>query len=101
MVILSNEHITKCYIQQSKVRIKRERLLKEYNIDVQKLFLRNDERRELYTRVNNIMNSANFDKRLRPSNSFRNMQRSTNVVEQINDLGIEIEIIDKLDGQMD
>jgi len=42
-------------------------LLKDYNIDVQKLFLRMMvTHAELYTRVMNIMNSANFDKNLRP-----------------------------------
>lgn len=38
----------------------------EYNVDVQKLFLRMMlTNSELYTRVTNIMNSANFDKSLR------------------------------------
>ena len=46
-------------------------MLKEYNIDVQTLFLRfmvTDA--ELYTRVMNIMNSENFDRKLRPVAEF-------------------------------
>ena len=42
-------------------------MLKEYNIDVQKLFLRMIVTNpELYVRVTNIFNSANFEKSLRP-----------------------------------
>jgi KaiC/GvpD/RAD55 family RecA-like ATPase len=46
-------------------------LLKEYNSDVQELFLRMMvTNAELYTRVMNIMNSENFDRRLRPVAEF-------------------------------
>ena len=46
-------------------------MLKEYNTDVQTLFLRMMvTNAELYTRVMNIMNSANFDKSLRPVADF-------------------------------
>ena len=46
-------------------------MLKDYNVDVQALFLRMMiTNAELYTRVMNIMNSANFDKSLRPVAEF-------------------------------
>lgn len=46
-------------------------MLKDYNIDVQTLFLRMMvTNAELYTRVTNIMNPQNFDKRLRPAAEF-------------------------------
>ena len=46
-------------------------MLKDYNVDVQTLFLRMMiTNAELYTRVMNIMNSANFDKSLRPVAEF-------------------------------
>jgi len=46
-------------------------LINDYNIDVQKLFLQMMvTNAELYTRVMNIMNSANFDRRLRPVAEF-------------------------------
>jgi KaiC/GvpD/RAD55 family RecA-like ATPase len=46
-------------------------LLKEYNTDVQELFLRMMvTNAELYTRVMNIMNPQNFDRRLRPVAEF-------------------------------
>jgi KaiC/GvpD/RAD55 family RecA-like ATPase len=46
-------------------------LLKEYNTDVQELFLRMMvTNAELYTRVMNIMNPLNFDRRLRPAAEF-------------------------------
>jgi KaiC/GvpD/RAD55 family RecA-like ATPase len=46
-------------------------LLKDYNVDVQKLFLQMMlTNAELYTRVMNIMNSENFDKSLRPVAEF-------------------------------
>jgi hypothetical protein len=46
-------------------------LLTDYNIDVQKLFLRMMvSNGELYTRVSNIMNSENFDKSLRTVAKF-------------------------------
>jgi KaiC/GvpD/RAD55 family RecA-like ATPase len=46
-------------------------LLKEYNTDVQELFLRMMvTNAELYTRVMNIMNPQNFDRRLRPAAEF-------------------------------
>ena len=47
------------------------KLLKEYNTDVQELFLRMMvTNAELYTRVMNIMNPQNFDRRLRPAAEF-------------------------------
>jgi replicative DNA helicase len=46
-------------------------LINDYNIDVQKLFLdMMVTNAELYTRVMNIMNPANFDRRLRPVAEF-------------------------------
>ena len=46
-------------------------MIKDYNNDVQTLFLRMMiTNAELYTRVTNIMNSDNFDKRLRPAAEF-------------------------------
>lgn len=46
-------------------------MLKEYNSDVQELFLRMMvTNAELYTRVMNIMNPQNFDRRLRPAAEF-------------------------------
>lgn len=46
-------------------------MLKDYNIDVQTLFLRMMvTNAELYTRITNIMNPQNFDKRLRPAAEF-------------------------------
>ena len=46
-------------------------MINEYNIDVQTLFLRMMvTNAELYTRVMNIMNPENFDKRLRPVAEF-------------------------------
>ena len=46
-------------------------MLKEYNVDVQRLFLQMMlTNAELYTRVMNIMNSENFDKSLRPVAKF-------------------------------
>jgi KaiC/GvpD/RAD55 family RecA-like ATPase len=46
-------------------------LINDYNIDVQTLFLRMMvTNAELYTRVMNIMNSENFDRRLRPVAEF-------------------------------
>ena len=47
------------------------KLLKEYNTDVQELFLRMMvTNAELYTRVMNIMNPENFDRRLRQAAEF-------------------------------
>jgi KaiC/GvpD/RAD55 family RecA-like ATPase len=47
------------------------KLLKEYNSDIQELFLRMMvTNAELYTRVMNIMNPQNFDRRLRPAAEF-------------------------------
>mgnify|MGYP000562024811 CR=1 FL=1 len=46
-------------------------MLKEYNVDVQRLFLQMMlTNAELYTRVMNIMNAENFDKSLRPVAEF-------------------------------
>ena len=46
-------------------------MIKEYNTDVQALFLRMMvTNAELYTRVMNIMNAENFDRTLRPVAEF-------------------------------
>jgi len=78
-------------------------LLKEYNIDVQTLFLRMMvTNAELYTRVMNIMNSANFDKSLRPVAEF--FKEHTDKYKVLPDAtqikattGIEIGVIEHLD----
>jgi KaiC len=78
-------------------------LLKDYNIDVQKLFLRMMvTNAELYTRVMNIMNPANFDKTLRPvAEMFKEHSAKYNVMpdsEQIKaTTGIEIDPLSDLD----
>ena len=46
-------------------------MVKDYNTDIQKLFLRMMiTNAELYTRVMNIMNPANFDRTLKPVAEF-------------------------------
>ena len=78
-------------------------MLKEYNIDVQTLFLRMMvTNAELYTRVMNIMNSANFDKSLRPVAEF--FKEHTDKYKVLPDAtqikattGIEIGVIEHLD----
>ena len=78
-------------------------MLKEYNIDVQTLFLRMMvTNAELYTRVMNIMNSANFDKSLRPVAEF--FKEHTDKYKVLPDAtqikattGIEIDVIEHLD----
>jgi replicative DNA helicase len=77
-------------------------LVTEYNIDVQKLFLRMMiTNGELYTRVSNIMNSENFDKSLRPIAKFyQTHTEKYNVLPETDQVlatcGIEIEPIPDL-----
>ncbi len=77
-------------------------MLKEYNTDVQKLFLRMMiTNGELYTRVTNIMNSANFDKSLRPvAEFFKEHTDKFKVLPDTNQVlattGVEIEPIPEL-----
>ncbi len=77
-------------------------MLKEYNTDVQKLFLRMMiTNGELYTRVTNIMNSANFDKSLRPvAEFFKEHTDKFKVLPDTNQVlattGVEIEPISEL-----
>lgn len=75
----------------------------EYNIDMQTLFLRMMvTNSELYTRIMNIMNAANFDKKLRPAAEFL-IEHSTkyNVMPdpvQIKAVtGTELEVLPELD----
>lgn len=78
-------------------------MLKEYNTDVQTLFLRMMvTNAELYTRVMNIMNSANFDKTLRPvaeffkehTDKYKVLPDSTQIKATT---GIDIDVIENLD----
>ena len=78
-------------------------MLKDYNNDVQKLFLRMMiTNSELYTRVMNIMNPDNFDKSLKPiaqfikehSQKYNSIPDSTQIQATT---GIAIDIIDELD----
>jgi len=78
-------------------------LIKEYNTDVQALFLRMMvTNAELYTRVMNIMNSENFDRTLRPVAEF--MVEHTTKYSIMPDpiqikatTGVEVEAIPELD----
>ncbi len=78
-------------------------MLKEYNTDVQTLFLRMMvTNAELYTRVMNIMNSANFDKTLRPVAEF--FKEHTDKYKVLPDptqikatTGVDIDVIEHLD----
>lgn len=78
-------------------------MLKDYNIEVQKLFLRMMvTNAELYTRVTNIMNSENFDKSLRPvAEMFKehtDKYKTLPEPEQIKAMtGVEVEPIEHLD----
>ena len=78
-------------------------MLKDYNIEVQKYFLRlMVTNSELYTRVMNIMNPDNFDKSLKPiaqfikehSQKYNSIPDSTQIQATT---GIAIDIIDELD----
>ncbi len=77
-------------------------MLKEYNTDVQKLFLRMMlTNGELYTRVMNIMNSDNFEKSLRPVAEFiKEYSDNYNVLPDVTQIeattGIEIEPIENM-----
>jgi len=79
-------------------------LLKEYNIDVQKLFLRMMITNiELYTRVSNIMNPENFDKSIRPiALMFKEHSTKYNVLPDPSQVkavtGTELEPIDNMDN---
>jgi archaellum biogenesis ATPase FlaH len=78
-------------------------LLKDYNIDVQTLFLRMMlTNAELYTRVMNILNPDNFDKSIRPvAAMFKEHAQKYNVLPdqtQVKSVtGIDIEVIPELD----
>jgi KaiC/GvpD/RAD55 family RecA-like ATPase len=78
-------------------------LIKEFNVDVQTLFLRMMvTNAELYTRVMNIMNSQNFDRKLRPVAEFiAEHSKKYNVMPEPVQIkattGIEIETIAELD----
>jgi archaellum biogenesis ATPase FlaH len=78
-------------------------LLKDYNIDVQMLFLRMMiTNAELYTRVMNIMNVANFDKTLRPVAEFMvEHSKKYNVMPEPVQVkattGVEVDVIPELD----
>ena len=78
-------------------------MLKDYNTDVQKLFLRMMlTNAELYTRVMNIMNSDNFDKSLRPvaelfkehSDKYKTLPDPSQVKAMT---GVDVEQLDHLD----
>lgn len=77
-------------------------MVTDYNIDVQKLFLRMMiTNGELYTRVSNIMNAENFDKSLRPvAKFFQSHSEKYNVLPEAEQVlatcGIEIEPIPEL-----
>jgi KaiC/GvpD/RAD55 family RecA-like ATPase len=77
-------------------------LLKEYNVDVQKLFLRMMlTNAELYTRVVNIIDSQNFEKSLRPvAEMFKDHTEKFSVLPDSNQIkavtGIELEPITEL-----
>ena len=78
-------------------------MLKDYNIDVQMLFLRMMiTNAELYTRVMNIMNVANFDKTLRPVAEFMvEHSKKYNVMPEPVQVkattGVEVDVIPELD----
>ena len=78
-------------------------MLKEYNIDVQTLFLRMMvTNAELYTRVMNIMNPVNFDKSIRPvAMMFKEHSEKYNVLPEPTQIkattGIDIEPISEMD----
>lgn len=77
-------------------------MIKEYNFDVQLLFLRMIcTNPELYTRVTNIINPLNFDKTLRPTVEFIiDHSKKHNILPEpaqiIAVTGIEIELIENL-----
>lgn len=74
----------------------------EYNLDIQKLFLRMMlTNSELYTRVTNIINPLNFDKSLREvADLFKEHTEKYNVLPDTNQIkavtGVEIEPIEEL-----
>ena len=77
-------------------------MVKDYNLDVQKLFLRMMlTNAELYTRVTNIMNPQNFDKSLRPvAEMFKEHSEKYNVLPDPTQIqattGIELQTIEEL-----
>ncbi len=79
-------------------------MIKDYNTDVQELFLRMMvTNAELYTRVMNIMNSENFDRRLRPAAEFIiEHSKKYNVMPEPTQIkattGLTIDIIEELDS---
>ena len=83
-------------------------MVKDYNLDVQKLFLRMMlTNAELYTRVVNIMDSQNFDKSLRPvADMFKEHSEKYSVLPDATQIkavtGVELEPIEDLnDGHYD
>jgi archaellum biogenesis ATPase FlaH len=78
-------------------------LIKDYNIDVQKLFLQMMvTNAELYTRVMNIMNPQNFDRKLRPVAEFitEHSKKYNTMPEPVQikaTTGVEVDIIPELD----
>ncbi len=77
-------------------------MVKDYNLDVQKLFLRMMlTNAELYTRVVNIMDSQNFDKSLRPvADMFKEHSEKYSVLPDSTQIkavtGVELEPIEDL-----
>jgi len=75
-------------------------LLKDYNTDVQKLFLQMMmTNAELYTRVTNIMNAENFDKSLRPVAEFmKEYSGKYSILPDVTQIkattGVELEVIE-------
>jgi archaellum biogenesis ATPase FlaH len=78
-------------------------LVKDYNTDIQKLFLRMMvTNAELYTRVMNIMNPSNFDKTLKPVAEFiKEHSDKYKVLPDVNQIkatcGVEVEPIENMD----
>jgi len=79
-------------------------LIKDYNTDVQTLFLRMMvTNAELYTRVINIINPENFDRRLRPAAEFIvEHSKKYNVIPDPTQIkattGVEINTVEELDS---
>ena len=77
-------------------------MLNDYNIDVQKLFLRMMlSNAELFTRVSNIMNSENFDKSIRPvAELFKEHSEKYNVLPDSTQIlattGVAIDVVTEL-----
>jgi len=78
-------------------------LIKEYNSDIQILFLRMMvTNSELYTRVMNIMNPSNFEKKLKPVAEFMvDHSKKYNLMPEPTQIkavtGVEVELVQELD----